>query len=118
MTYAGGTVKVTVNSDPIICTATADSDGNWSCTLPSDIPAGVHTVTVELYNPATNTTETMGPYYIEVTNEGTIIDNGDIEAPNTGVNFGSSKMIGMLLVGGIMMLLSVVVYRRFVVGKR
>lgn len=44
----GATVTVTVRSDPVICTTTTDSNGNWSCTLPSDLPPGEHTVTIRV----------------------------------------------------------------------
>lgn len=80
------TVVVTVNSDPIICTTTADGDGNWSCTLPSTIPAGVHKITVQVTNPLTEEVQTIGPYYVQVDASRTI-DNTTPGVPNTG--FGS-----------------------------
>ena len=43
---AGAVVTVTVHSDPVSCSATAGSDGAWSCALSQDIPAGSHTVQV------------------------------------------------------------------------
>jgi CSLREA domain-containing protein len=40
-------VTVTIQSDPITCTTTADGNGNWSCTPTTDIPNGDHTVTIQ-----------------------------------------------------------------------
>lgn len=74
----GSTVTVTVYSDPISCSTTADSNGDWSCTLPSDLPAGNHTVYVRVTNLANEVTE-LGPYSVVVDGE-----NPTVLAPNTG----------------------------------
>lgn len=74
----GSTVVVTVHSDPVTCTTTADSFGNWSCTLPADLPAGQHTVFVEITSPS-NVVTTLGPFTVNVT--GT---DPTVLAPNTG----------------------------------
>lgn len=39
-------VTVTIHSDPITCTTTADSNGNWSCTPTLQIPSGNHTIEI------------------------------------------------------------------------
>lgn len=70
-------VTVTVNSDPIICTTTADANGNWSCTLPSDIPDGLHTITTVVENPVSGLQTTFGPYYIQVGPDQVITGNED-----------------------------------------
>ncbi len=105
--YANGPVTVTVNSDPIVCSTTADTSGNWSCTLPSDIPAGTHTITVQLTNPLTDETETLGPYYVQVLGDGTTtIDDNTPLAPNTGFAMtagGAAQFIQ--LSGGLLMIL-------------
>ncbi len=44
---ANSKVVVTIQSDPITCTTTADTNGNWSCTPSVDIPNGDHTVTIQ-----------------------------------------------------------------------
>lgn len=83
----GAVVTVTVRSDPVSCTTTADSNGNWSCTLPSDLPAGDHTVTVTIANPD-GSTDTLGPYAVVVPGNGTgaTVTSGDaVLAPDTGV---------------------------------
>mgnify|MGYP003582215417 CR=1 FL=1 len=78
-------VRVTVHSDPIICETVADANGQWSCTLPSVIPTGVHTVYVEITDPLTYETRTVGPYYIQINgSETTTIDTGTPTVPNTG----------------------------------
>lgn len=53
---AASTVTVTIHSDPITCTATANSSGKWSCTPSQDIPDGDHTVLLSVVAPggATN----------------------------------------------------------------
>lgn len=61
----GAQVVVTVRSDPVTCTATADSQGNWSCTLPTELPAGSHTLYVTVTNPD-NSVVNLGPYPITV----------------------------------------------------
>jgi surface protein len=77
----GSTITVTVHSDPVVCTATADFSGNWSCTLPSDLAPGIHTVTVVVISPDGLTSTTLGPYSVTV--GGTITNNTPL-APNTG----------------------------------
>src|SRR5690606_24165539 len=42
----GAEITVTINSDPIILTTTADSSGNWSVAPENPIPPGQHTVTI------------------------------------------------------------------------
>lgn len=78
----GATVTVTVHSDPVVCTTTADSNGNWSCTLPSDLVAGEHMVYVRIVNPDTSVQE-LGPYAVTVAADGS---SGTITpgTPNTG----------------------------------
>lgn len=80
------TISITVHSDPITCTTTADASGNWSCTLPSTIPPGVHTILVEVTDPDTLEVKTVGPYYVEVaSNTQTVVNATTPLAPNTGV---------------------------------
>ncbi|RYX78339.1 hypothetical protein EON76_05585 [bacterium] len=80
----GATLTVTVRSDPITCTTTADSNGNWSCTLPSDLPPGDHTVTVRVVNPDNSIVE-LGPYAVTVTGSGAgVATPATPLAPNTG----------------------------------
>lgn len=82
----GAVVTVTVNSDPVSCTTTADSSGNWSCTLPSDLVAGAHTVTVRVVN-LDGSIQELGPYAVTVAADGSggAVTDGDTPgAPNTG----------------------------------
>ena len=78
---AGSTVTVTVHSDPVVCSATADADGNWSCTLPSDLEPGQHTVFVHITTLSGQILD-LGPYIVTV--GGTITNNTPL-APNSGV---------------------------------
>lgn len=82
----GASITVTVRSDPVVCTAIADSNGNWSCTLPVDLPAGAHTVLVDVVNPDASVQQ-LGPYGITVAGNGVggVVDNNTPLAPNTGV---------------------------------
>lgn len=81
-TAPGSQVSVTVHSDPVTCTATADSNGNWSCTLPSDLPPGTHTVQVVITDTGNNVT-TLGPYTVIVASSPATV-SGNINAPDTG----------------------------------
>jgi sugar lactone lactonase YvrE len=61
----GSTVTVTVHSDPVVCTATADGAGNWSCQLPTDLPAGAHQAYYAIRLP-NGSTQNYGPYAVTV----------------------------------------------------
>ena len=116
----GSTVTVTVRSDPIVCTTTADAQGNWSCTLPSDIPPGDHTVTIALVTPDGATTN-LGPYAVRVAGNGSnsgqaspaSINNGTPLAPNTGVGLllTSSWLTTFIPITGLLVL-AVIMYRK------
>ena len=83
-TVPGSTVTVTVNSDPVVCTTVADSNGDWSCTLPSDLVPGLHSARVVVATPGGETV-TYGPYAVNVAaGEPTVITNETPGAPNTG----------------------------------
>lgn len=43
---AGSHIVVTVRSDPVTCETTAGSNGLWSCTLSTALPAGAHTASI------------------------------------------------------------------------
>ncbi len=88
---AGSLVEVTVNSDPVICNATADSSGNWSCTLPSDLVPGTHSVTIRITKPDSSV-ETLGPYSVVV------VEGQATTLSNTGQNTKAITGIGSLLV--------------------
>ncbi len=77
----GAAVVVTVRSDPVSCSATADSIGNWSCTLPSDLVPGAHTAYIQVTNPD-GSIQNLGPYAITVA--GQTISSTTPLAPNTG----------------------------------
>ena len=80
----GSTVTVTVHSDPVVCTAIADVNGNWSCTLPSDLVPGYHTVSIRVVEVGGAITD-LGPYTVFVAGgAGTTINNSTPLAPDTG----------------------------------
>ena len=91
-TFAGSTepyakVTVTVHSDPVSCTADADAFGNWSCSLPTELPEGQHTLLASVAL-ADNTSLELGPYPVHVIGvlgtPGTTLSEG-LLAPNTGL---------------------------------
>ena len=53
------TVRVDVHSDVVTCETTADAQGNWSCTLPSDLPDGEHRVVVTVWPPGMGASQTF-----------------------------------------------------------
>ncbi len=77
----GSTVVVTVNSDPVTCTTIADSNGNWSCTLPAALPPGQHTVTVVVTAVGGEVTN-LGPFAVTVDGENPTV----LAPPNTGIS--------------------------------
>ncbi|AKM80810.1 TPA: BspA family leucine-rich repeat surface protein [Candidatus Saccharibacteria bacterium] len=81
----GATVIVTVHSDPISCSTIADSSGNWSCQLPSDLEPGQHTVYIHIILPG-GATQDLGPYSVTVVSGRTnsSLVNTTPLAPNTG----------------------------------
>lgn len=104
-TFAGATepyakVTVTVHSDPVSCEATADAYGNWSCTLPTELPSGQHSLLASIAL-ANNSTLDLGPYPVHVIGAlgtpGTTLGEG-LFAPNTGLlrtNTGMSVLAGL-----------------------
>lgn len=81
----GAQVTVTVHSDPVSCSAVADSNGNWSCTLPTDLEPGEHTVYVVVTNPDSSVVN-LGPYTVRVVgDDAATVNNATPLAPNAGV---------------------------------
>jgi hypothetical protein len=64
----GYTVEVTVHSDPVTCNDTANTSGEWSCALPSTLPAGNHTVIVTVTD-LFGAVYTLGPTSIVVADD-------------------------------------------------
>ena len=54
----GSTVTITVYSDPITVTVTADANGNWSYQLPQALAQGPHTIVVAAQDPQSGQTKT------------------------------------------------------------
>lgn len=75
---AGSAVTVTVRSDPVSCSTTADADGNWQCTLSARLPNGSHSVTVQVTTVDGRVLE-LGPYEVSV------LELSGILPPNTGI---------------------------------
>ena len=90
----GALVLVTVRSDPVTCSTTADTQGNWACTLPGALPAGAHSVTVDVTDPGAAEPRTLGPYPVVVAASTEIpgqVGGGDSEAPASSVIRGTSS---------------------------
>ncbi|HEY1085531.1 MAG TPA: leucine-rich repeat protein [Candidatus Saccharimonadales bacterium] len=96
----GSTVIVTVHSDPITCTTTAGTDSKWSCTLPGGLPAGKHTVYVEVTNPDSSM-QRLGPYSVVVK----VGDGATVLAPDSGVGRSVSMQLWavLLILGAALM---------------
>lgn len=105
----GATVTVTVHSDPVTCTTTADAHGNWSCTLSTALPAGEHTVYVQVTNPDSSV-ENLGPYAVTV---GGTITNETPRAPNTGLLNMMALSFGAVVGAAAILVLSVLGVVRF-----
>jgi hypothetical protein len=59
-------ITITVHSNPIICKATADSTGNWTCTLSSALVVGPHTVAVTVEDTITGVVTSIPTYIVKV----------------------------------------------------
>lgn len=84
----GARVVVTVHSDPVTCATIADANGDWSCTLPSDLEPGQHTVIAVITNPDGSIVN-LGPYTVSVSgggSTGVVIDSKTPLVPNTGLD--------------------------------
>ncbi len=101
----GATIEVTVRSDPIVCTATADINGSWSCTLPSGLQAGSHTVTVIVTDPG-GSIQQLGPYIVNVTGQhAATIDNETVpNAPDSGARPQTNGLLLMVSLVGLSVL--------------
>ena len=76
----GATVLVSIDNGAVTCNAVADQSGNWSCTSPSTLALGAHTVSITVTEPGGAVT-VLGPYnFVVVEGTGTSIPG----APNTG----------------------------------
>jgi surface protein len=78
----GATVLVSIDNGAVTCSAAADQSGNWSCTIPSVLALGAHTVSITVTELGGAVT-VLGPYAFTVVDgngPGTPIPG----APNTG----------------------------------
>lgn len=91
---AGSTVTVTVNSDPVTCTAVADTSGNWTCTFSTAVPAGAHSLAISA--------NTVYGTSLQLASVGVNVLNSTFTATSTDDNLadtGSSTLIPMLMAG-------------------
>lgn len=63
----GTTVTVTVYSDPITVTVTADENGNWTYTMAEPLASGPHTIVVAAQDPATGQSHTATLAFVVAT---------------------------------------------------
>ena len=101
------TVTVTVHSDPISCTTTADISGKWSCTLPTDLEPGEHTAYVVVTLPNAGGTQNLGPYAVTVASDGSSAPITDDTDPIPGVPNTAAGVVGMLYTKSGAIMLSV-----------
>lgn len=97
---AGSVVTITVYSNPITVTVTADANGNWTYTLAEPLVAGPHTIVVAAQNPDTGTSHTATlAFVVAIGNE-----NG---ASGSAVPVSGSTENTMILLGlGILFVLT------------
>jgi hypothetical protein len=76
----GAVITITIYSDPVVCTTTADSQGDWRCEMSTTLPAGNHTVRVRIVNPDTSVVE-LGPYPVMVASESTVVEPRPLVPP-------------------------------------
>lgn len=102
-TFSGTTtpnseVTVTVHPDPVSCSTTSDSNGNWSCTLPADLAPGEHTVNILVTKPD-NSTEEFGPYTVNVLADSTTTIDNNTPLANTGTFLLAGSLLAIAIVG-------------------
>ncbi len=109
MADPGSTVVVTVHSDSVTCTTTADSAGHWTCTLSTALPAGTHTVNVVITTPDGRVFN-LGPYTVTVEADSTPTTvSGVVAAKSVPANLWMYVAIG---VGALVVLIIIVVIAR------
>lgn len=64
---AGSTVTITVYSDPITVTVTADANGDWTYTLAQPLASGPHTIVAAVQDPNTGTSHTATLAFVVAT---------------------------------------------------
>jgi hypothetical protein len=115
-TFTGATepyakVKVTVRSDPVTCEAVADANGNWSCTLPTELPAGQHAMEASILL-ANDSILELGPYPVRVLGgigtPGTSLGEG-LLAPNTGLLV-RTPISAVLSISALIAIISLIVF--------
>jgi hypothetical protein len=89
--FPNSTITVTIHSDPIECTTVADSQGNWTCTPSTAIPAGTHTVNAVVTDPNTSEVVTFGPYAVIVPSTSAPSTTGGGASPS-----GSSRSVAFV----------------------
>lgn len=89
----GTTVTITIYSDPITVTVTADAAGNWTHTLTQPLESGPHTIVVAAKDPTTGTSHTATLAF--VVSSGT--DNGASGSaiPVTGAMENTIYLLGL-----------------------
>jgi hypothetical protein len=65
----GTEVTVTIYSDPITVTVTADANGNWSYTMEEPLAAGPHTIVVATQDPTTGKSHTATLAFVVATGD-------------------------------------------------
>lgn len=93
----GTLVTLTIHSDPVTCSTTADTNGDWSCTFAQALPAGAHTLYLRFVEPGQDgRTIEQGPYPVTVaqtssnsggevstnTNRGSVSSRGNLAQVN------------------------------------
>ncbi|MCY1001153.1 DUF4215 domain-containing protein [Myxococcus sp. MISCRS1] len=77
-TSAPGTTVTVREGTTVVCTATTDASGNWSCTPTTPLPDGSHTLTATAVTPEGSTSETSAPttFIVDTTAPGAPVISG------------------------------------------
>ncbi|MBL8916117.1 MAG: OmpA family protein [Archangium sp.] len=75
----GATVSVSLDGT-VICTVTADANGNFSCAAPSALSSGAHSVTATATDPAGNVSQPSTP--VPFTVDASLLDTAIIAGPS------------------------------------
>lgn len=105
-------IEITIHSDPIVCSTTADATGYWECTLSAELPAGEHTVLVKVTSHADGSVKEYGPYAVNVadsTEPPTVIDSNDQKVAETSAKNESNLSLLVAIIGGGLAVLIIII---------
>lgn len=116
-------VVVTFHSNPVLCTTTANAQGQWSCKLSQALPFGLHNVYVQATTPSGQVL-TYPAFQINVTTSATTTQNTSTIQPSKSSSVPSTShgtstaevilfiVIALVLIAGAFLLIMAMLKRR------